>query len=209
MLLLYSPGSAGRCPHRLMSVEMVVRRRRRDTPDCDQIPLLLLPSLLTPALQRILPATGPWPTPGTGHITESLTHPGPLSLSWQQNIRKVLQLLRTEERFSAARIFPVLTVLSPDIIRNLTTARQTADSANSKPRLLLGTFYLCLPDAAQFLPRPMVRCWILSILAPRIIVRVWGSESLVIASHVTAGHNPRNVHNWFYWWTITARDGGK
>ena len=112
MLLLYSPGSAGRCPHRLMSVEMVVRRRRRDTPDCDQIPLLLLPSLLTPALQRILPATGPRPTPGTGHITESLTHPGPLSLSWQQNIRKVLQLLRTEERFSAARIFPVLTVLT-------------------------------------------------------------------------------------------------
>ena len=83
----------------------------RDTgPGSDTSPPL--PSSLTPALQRILPATGPRPTPGTGHITLSLTHPGPLSLSWQQNIRKVLQLLRTEERFSAARIFPVLTVLT-------------------------------------------------------------------------------------------------
>ena len=39
----------------------------------------------------------------------------------------------------------------------------------------------------------MVRCWILSILAPRIIVRVWGSESLVIASHVTASHTTHGM----------------
>ena len=184
MLLLYSPRTPGQClqcPQCLMSVEMVVRRRRRrDTRHWDQIPPPPLPEL-TPGLSQGTTKDSPVPRPLAASLTSLRIHsmvsrPGPAHS--QHSVRASLRLIpvavhpvspdnRTLERFSA-RIFPVLARHSSSdlvIIRNLTTARRqikTADSAaNTKLRLLLArNFYLCFPDAAQFLPRPMVRRWI-------------------------------------------------
>lgn len=63
-----SPGSVGRCPRCLMSVEMVVRRRRRDTRPRDQIPPPPPPlPLLTPAARHYKGFSRPRPPP---HITQ-------------------------------------------------------------------------------------------------------------------------------------------
>ena len=97
-----SPGSVGRCPRCLMSVEMVVRRRR-DTRARDQIPPPPLPlPVLTPAdartLQRILPAP-----PAASHhsVTQDPTQwflaPGLVTtLSLTVSSRSTQSLLTTE-----------------------------------------------------------------------------------------------------------------
>ena len=97
-----SPGSAGRCPRCLMSVEMVVRRRR-DTRPRDQIPPPPPPlPVLTPAdartLQRILPAP-----PAASHhsVTQDPTQwflaPGLVTtLSLTVSSRSTQSLLTTE-----------------------------------------------------------------------------------------------------------------
>lgn len=199
----------GQCPQCLMSVEMVVRRRRRDTGI--RYLLHLLPSLGW----RVTTKDSPGPGPRPPHITQdplngfsprprrslttlspslTQTHPGgccPPSLSWQQNIRKVLR---------------------PDIPCPLRLGHhkksydcscsqiKTADTAaNTKLRLLLALELLSLFPGRGAVSPPAADGSTLDFIdlgelgpVPSIIVWVWGSQSLV-TSHVTPSHNPRII----------------
>ena len=81
MLLLYSPRTPGQCPQCLMSVEMVVRRRRRDTGI-----RYLLPSLLTPGLSQGTTKDSLGPPAAAAGLTSLRIHsmvsrPAPLRLT--------------------------------------------------------------------------------------------------------------------------------
>ena len=90
MLLLYSPRTPGQClqcPQCLMSVEMVVRRRRRrDTRHWDQIPPPPLP-VLTPGLSQgtTKDSPGSRPPPHSHHSgsTQWFLAPAPLTHNTQ------------------------------------------------------------------------------------------------------------------------------
>ena len=146
----------------------------------DQIPLLPSP----PPSHRHYKGFSR-PDSAQSHITHNHTQwfpcsPGTHSLNVSSPLVHSVSLdNKTLERISVPTLPTVLEKHSHSHKKsNNCSPRKLLTLPNSK-LWLLGTLYLCLPDATQFLPRPMVRSWILSILAELGPVR-----SIVVRSEV-------------------------